>query len=123
MNETVIFAIFVACLLSAGVAAAMIALAVWVGPRKTSPVKDEPFECGNPTTDAPTGHFPVHFYRVAILFVLFDLEIVFFYPWAGGFRHFVREAGWFGFWEMLVFAGLLVIGYVYLWAKGMLSWD
>ena len=118
MLETV-FAILVAFLLSAGVAAALLSVSVFIGPRKTSPVKEDPFECGNPPSETPHGRLPVHFYRIAILFVLFDLEIAFFYPWAVRYR----EYGWFGFWEMLVFSGFLVIGYAYLWGKGMLKWD
>jgi len=118
MNETLI-AIVYAAVLSGVVTLIMLLASEFLGPHKPSPVKEEPFECGNPSTGIPRGHYPVHFYRVAILFVLFDLEIAFFYPWAVRFR----EYGWFGFWEMLVFGGLLVVGYVYLWAKGMLSWD
>ena len=118
MSETV-FAIIVAFVLSAGIATVLLCLSIFVGPKKTSPVKEEPFECGNPSTDIPTGRLPVHFYRVAILFVLFDLEIAFFYPWAVRYK----EYGWFGFWEMLVFGGFLVVGYAYLWARGMLTWD
>ena len=94
-------------------------LGTLLGPRKTSPVKEMPFECGNPSEGAPRGRIPIHFYRVAILFVIFDVEIAFFYPWAVRYR----EYGWFGFFEMLVFAGLLLLGFAYLWKRGVLEWD
>ena len=62
---------------------------------------------------------PVKFYLVAVLFILFDIEVIFFYPWAVVFR----QLGWFGFIEMLVFVGILLIGYVYAWKKGALEWE
>jgi NADH-quinone oxidoreductase subunit A len=115
----IVFGVLVAAVLSAAVAGILLALGQWVGPRKPSPVKEEPFETGNPSEGAPRGRIPVHFYRFAILFVLFDVEIAFFYPWAVRYR----EYGWFGFWEMLVFAGILLLGYVYLWRRGVLEME
>ena len=115
----ILFALTVAALLSGGMAAGMILMGRLLGPRRTSPMKEEPFECGNPSEGAPTGPFPIHFYRVAILFVVFDVEIAFLYPWAVWYR----DAGWAGFLTMLVFMGILFLGFVYLWKRGVLEWD
>ena len=116
----ILFGILVAAAFSAGIAAAMVAMSVWLGPRgRKTAVKEEPFECGNPSEGAPAGGIPIHFYRVAILFVVFDVEIAFFYPWAVRFR----DYGWPGFWSMLVFAGILMFGFAYLWKRGALEWE
>ncbi len=63
--------------------------------------------------------FPVRFYLIAVLFILFDIEVIFFYPWAVAFR----QLGLFGFIEMLIFVGILLVGYVWLWKKGALEWE
>ena len=77
------------------------------------------YECGfNPFDDARMK-FDVRFYLVAILFIIFDLEVAFLFPWAVSFR----EIGWFGFWSMMVFLGVLTIGFAYEWRKGALEWD
>jgi NADH-quinone oxidoreductase subunit A len=116
----VLFGVLVAALLSAGLATAMVLLGSWLGPRgRRTPVMEEPFECGNPSEGAPAGRIPVPFYRMAILFVVFDVEIAFFYPWAVRYR----DYGWAGFWTMLVFAGVLFLGFGYLWKRGALEWD
>lgn len=86
-------------------------------PRRTA-VKDETFECGNPATGSAWHRFSIKFYLVAILFIVFDVEVVFMYPWALTFR----ELGWFGFVEMLIFIGVLGIGFVFAWRKGALEW-
>jgi NADH-quinone oxidoreductase subunit A len=90
-----------------------------VGPKSISPVKAEPFESGNPPKgDARVG-FSVRFYLVAMLFLIFDLEVVFLYPWAIYFR----QLGLSGLVQMAVFLGILTIGYIYVWKKGALEWD
>ena len=90
-----------------------------LGPRtRRSAVKDETFECGNPATGSAWHRFSIKFYLVAILFIIFDVEVVFMYPWAVMFR----ELGWFGFVEMLVFIGILGVGYLFAWRKGALEW-
>ena len=77
------------------------------------------YECGfNPFDDARMK-FDVRFYLVAILFIIFDLEVAFLFPWAVSFGH----LGWFGFWSMSIFLGVLTIGFMYEWKKGALEWD
>ncbi len=88
--------------------------------RPESPFKEKlmPYECGiDPVSDA-RGRYTVRFYIVAILFVIFDVETVFLFPWAVQFRH----LGLFGLAEMVIFLGLLVIGYIWVWKKGALEW-
>jgi NADH-quinone oxidoreductase subunit A len=83
------------------------------------PVKAEPYECGiKPTSEAHDTRFSVRYYLIAVLFVVFDVETVFLYPWAVMFR----KLALFGFIEMFVFLTILVVGYVYAWRRGALSW-
>ena len=98
---------------------AMVGLGRLLGPKSRNPVKQEAFECGNPASGPAWGRFSVKFYMTAILFIVFDIEVVFMYPWAVVFR----RLGWFGFAEMIVFIGVLTIGLVYVWRKGALEWD
>jgi NADH-quinone oxidoreductase subunit A len=88
-----------------------------LGASKHTPVKDAPFECGNPSSGSAWGRFSVKFYLVAILFIIFDVEVVFLYPWALVFR----QLGLFGFVEMFVFIGVLTVGLVYIIKKGALE--
>jgi NADH-quinone oxidoreductase subunit A len=98
---------------------ALLLVAQTVGPRSMSPVKAEPFESGNPPAGDARIRFSVRFYLVAMLFLIFDLEVVFLYPWAILFR----QLGIFGLIEMGIFLGILMIGFVYVWKKGALEWD
>ena len=77
------------------------------------------YECGFNAFDDARMKFDVRFYLVAILFIIFDLEVAFLFPWAVA----AREIGWFGFWSMMAFLGVLTIGFVYEWKKGALEWD
>jgi|SRR5918999_825239 len=90
-----------------------------VGPKSISAVKAEPFESGNPPRGDARVRFSVRFYLVAMLFLIFDLEVVFLYPWAIYFR----QLGLFGLVQMAIFLGILAIGYIYVWRKGALEWD
>jgi NADH-quinone oxidoreductase subunit A len=90
-----------------------------LGPRSTNPIKSESFECGNPTIGSARQRFAVKFYVVALLFIVFDVEAVFLYPWAVNFR----ALGWFGYGTMLVFASTLVMALIYIWKKGALEWE
>jgi len=90
-----------------------------LGPRRDNPVKAEAFECGNPPTGTAWGRFSVKFYLTAILFIVFDVEVVFFYPWAVIFR----QLGWFGLGTMLTFVAILGVALLYVWRKGALEWD
>lgn len=91
---------------------------VLLRPHRPSAVKSEAFECGNPSSGSAWGRFSVKFYLPAILFVVFDIEVVFLYPWAV----FFRRLGVVGFVDGLVFVGILTLGLVYVWRKGALEW-
>ena len=104
----------------AGVMAALIpALSTRLGPRSTNPVKSAAFECGSDVIGSARQRFAVKFYVVALLFIVFDVEAVFLYPWAVNFK----ALGWFGYATMLVFASTLVMGLIYVWKKGALEWE
>ena len=92
---------------------------IFVGPRKPSATKAMPFESGMPTQGAQYRRYSVRFYMVALAFLIFDVEIVFFYPWAVRFR----ELGLYGLGVMSVFFGILLLGLVYDWKKGALEWE
>jgi NADH-quinone oxidoreductase subunit A len=96
----------------------LIALQLTLGPRRVFDEKQEPFECGEKPIVSPHQRFSVKFYLVAILFVIFDLEAIFFYAWGALFS----ELGWYGYVTMLVFSVPLVVGLVYEWMKGALEW-
>jgi NADH-quinone oxidoreductase subunit A len=108
-------ALLLAALLPVGLSLA----ATFLGPRRPSRVKSEPFECGSVSTGSAHERFAVKFYVVALLFIVFDVETVFLYPWAVNFK----TLGWFGYAEMLVFAATLVVGLIYIWKKGALNWE
>ncbi len=105
--------------LAAGTAIGMITAASILGPKKSFPDKMEPFECGKSPIVSPRQRFSVKFYMTAVLFILFDIEAVFLYPWAVLFK----KLGWFGFIEMLLFITVLGIGLLYVWKKGALKWE
>jgi NADH-quinone oxidoreductase subunit A len=106
-------------LIAMALAGVILLLSVAVGRHLPSRTKMQPYECGiSPTGDARQP-FTVKFYLVAMVFILFDVEAVFLYPWA----YVYRELGWFGFIEMLVYIAILLAGYVYLWKKGALDWN
>jgi NADH-quinone oxidoreductase subunit A len=91
-----------------------------IGPKRPGEKsKGEPFECGNPSTGSAWGRFSVRFYLTAILFLVFDVEVVFLFPWAIE----LRQLGMFGFMEALVFISILVAGLAYAWQRGALDWD
>jgi len=98
---------------------APIAMAFMLGPRRPDGAKLSPYECGFEAFEDSRMKFDVRFYLVAILFIIFDLEIAFMFPWAVA----LEEIGVFGFWAMLVFLGILVIGFIYEWKKGALEWE
>jgi len=101
------------------VAGVMVTINTLIGPKRPSKIKGEAFECGNPATGSAWGRFSVRFYLTALLFLVFDVEIVFLYPWAVE----LRKLGMFGFVEALVFISILAVGLVYAWQRGALDWD
>lgn len=112
-------AIFLSFALAALVAGVLLGAGAFLRPRRPSAVKAEAFECGNPSSGPAWGRFSVKFYLTAILFIVFDVEVVFMYPWAVSFR----SLGMFGFVEMALFVLVLTLGLVFVWRKGALEWD
>lgn len=96
-----------------------IGLGALFGPGKVNEVKTMPYESGMTPIGPGTRRMPVRFYRIAMLFILFDIEIVFFLPWAIVFR----QLGLFGLVEMVIFITILLVGYFYAWKKGALEWE
>ncbi|HEY7726316.1 MAG TPA: NADH-quinone oxidoreductase subunit A [Anaeromyxobacteraceae bacterium] len=105
--------------LAIGLGLVLVGLAALLGPRRPSRVKAGPFECGSEPVGDARERFGVKFYVIALLFVVFDVEAVFIYPWAVQ----VRELGWAGFATMGVFAATLAAGLAYVWKKGALDWE
>jgi NADH-quinone oxidoreductase subunit A len=108
-------------------------LAVFLGPKRSDPEKMAPFECGSEPIGSPRVRFSVKFYQVAILFLIFDIESAFLYPWAALYRKLsclgvvagtqcLGTVTWFGFVEMLVFVGTLVVALAYVWRKRAIGW-
>jgi NADH-quinone oxidoreductase subunit A len=101
------------------IVAVMYFLGEWLGPRVRTGVKQEPFECGESPFDTPGRPFSVKFYLIAILFVIFDIDLAFLFPWAVVFR----DVGLLAFYSMLVFIGILAWALWYIWKKGAFQWD
>lgn len=109
--------IFIIIGLSLGLA--MLTAGSLLGKRHPYAEKNSPYECGFPAFESSRIPFDVRFYLVAILSIIFDLETAFFFPWALA----LRRIGWFGFAAMMLFLGLLVIGFIYEWKRGALEWE
>src|SRR6186713_3283814 len=105
--------------LGVGFAGVMIGLSVLLGPRNPTAEKLAPYECGMPPVGDARERMSVKFYLVAMIFLLFDIEVAFLYPWAMA----LRDLGWPGFVQVVLFMGLLFFGYLYVWRKGALDWD
>jgi len=123
MVENYYFARYIPLLIqlivAAGLAVVMVTLSHLLGKHKWTRAKDTAYECGiTPVGDAQQ-RFSVKFYMVAMLFILFDVEAVFLYPWAV----IARELKMFGFWEMLTYIGLVLVGFFYIWKKGVIEWN
>jgi NADH-quinone oxidoreductase subunit A len=100
-------------------AVALVGLAALLGPRRPSAIKAAPFECGSDPVGSARERFGVKFYLLALLFIVFDVEAVFVYPWAV----LLKDLGWVGYVEMAIFAFTLVVGLAYVWKKGALDWE
>lgn len=111
--------ILILVLLAAGFAAVNILMSLVFGPHKPNPEKLSPYECGIVPIGTARQRFSVHFYLVAMLFIVFDMEIVFLFPWAVAFR----QLGMQGLAAMGTFLLVLLVGYFYAWKKGGLEWD
>ena len=121
-------------LVGVGFALALTALAKYIGPRRFNKAKDVPYECGSDVIGSPRARFEVKFYQVAIVFLVFDIETAFLYPWALRYRALscsaalesgVCSAGlsFFGLGEILVFMGILVVALAYVWRKRAVGWE
>jgi NADH-quinone oxidoreductase subunit A len=104
--------------LAAGFAGLSILASRLLGPRRPTPAKLAPYECGIVPERVPRERFPVKFYVIAMLFIVFDIETIFLFPWAVTFR----QLGLFGLVEMAIFIGLVFVAYVYVWQRGGLEW-
>jgi len=93
-------------------------LSQFLGPRNPTPEKEAPYECGVPPVGDARERQSVKFYLVAMIFLLFDIEVAFLYPWAMA----LRDLGWFGLAQITVFFLILLVGYIYIWRKGVLDW-
>ena len=113
------FPVLVQITIAVVVAAALVALSYLIGKRVKDRVKDSPYECGIAPTGSARERFSVKFYLVGIVFILFDIEAVFLYPWAVVYR----ELKMFAFVEMLLFVVLILVGFFYVWKKGALDWS
>lgn len=115
----IVFAVGLCCL--------FVALAVFIGPTSTNPAKPLPFECGSEPIGSPRGRYSVKFYQIALLFLVFDIEAAFMYPWALLYRTLSTTPGGgvslFGFTEMLVFVAVLVVALAYVWRKKAIGWE
>jgi NADH-quinone oxidoreductase subunit A len=112
------FSILIMIALGAGFALASVVLSGLLGPRKPNAAKSAPYECGMPPVGDARERQSVKFYLVAMIFLLFDIEVAFLYPWAMA----LRDLGWPGFFQVGLFMVLLLAGYVYVWRKGALDW-
>ena len=112
-------AIIFAFLFAIALVTLLLTLPKFLSPTVTTEIKSRPFECGKEPLSSPHGQIPIHFYIVAMLFIVFDVELVFLFPWAVTFK----ETGLFGLIEMAVFLGFVLLGYSYAWKKGALEWE
>jgi NADH-quinone oxidoreductase subunit A len=113
------FPIVIMALIALGFVVTVMVLTHLVGPKRKVKIKEEAFECGIESKGNARTPFSIKYFLVAILFVLFDVEVIFMYPWAVNFK----ELGVFGLWEMFTFMGLMIVGLVYIIRKGALNWD
>jgi len=111
--------VLVFIVIGGAVGCVMLAMGWMLGPSKPNEQKNSPYECGFEAFEDARMKFDIRYYLVAILFIIFDLEIAFLFPWA----IVLEQVGWFGFAAMSVFLGILVIGFIYEWKKGALEWE
>lgn len=113
------FFILIVAIVAFVIVSALLIFSAILGPRNPNPEKEFPYECGMIPTEEAKGRYPVRFATIAMLFIIFDIEIVFMYPWAVA----LDQLKLFGFLEMLAFIAILGVAYVYIWGRGGLEWD
>ncbi|HVX80449.1 MAG TPA: NADH-quinone oxidoreductase subunit A [Devosiaceae bacterium] len=101
------------------IGAALLVSPFLIAVKRPDPEKVSAYECGFDAFDDARMKFDIRFYLVSILFIIFDLEVAFLFPWAVAFK----DVGWFGFWSMMIFLAVLTVGFIYEWRKGALEWD
>jgi NADH-quinone oxidoreductase subunit A len=106
-------------LVGLGVGVAPQLIGFLLGPKRPDPAKNSPYECGFEAFEDARMKFDVRYYLIAILFILFDLEIAFLFPWAVA----LKEIGFIGFIDMMIFLAILVVGFAYMWIKGAIDWE
>lgn len=111
--------ILILFLLAAGFGLGSLAISSLLGPRRPNADKDSVYECGMTVEPGARQRFDIKYYLVAMAFLVFDVEVVFMYPWAVKFK----SLGLFGFVEMVIFLFILLVGYAYIWRKGVLEWE
>ena len=111
--------ILIFLMIAIALAVVMVAASYIIARQRPDSEKDSAYECGFEAFDDARGRFDVRFYLVAILFIIFDLEVAFLFPWAVA----LSEIGEFGFWSMVVFLAILTVGFIYEWKKGALEWE
>lgn len=117
-------AIAILLVFTTAVAVLAVSLGTIFGPKRMTKRKSMPYESGMVPIGKGTRRMPVRFYLIAVLFILFDIEVIFFLPWAVSFRNFINMGkGTFIFIEMLVFIVILLVGYIYAWKKGAFEWE
>lgn len=119
MLETQYLPVLILFLVAGAVVTLMVNTGRLLGPRNATATKLDAFECGNESSGSAWGRFSVKFYLTAILFIVFDVEVVFMYPWAALFK----GLGWFGFLTMFSFITALIVALAYCWKKGALEWE
>ncbi len=115
--------IFIVFIVAAGFTFVSLIATHLIGPRINNPVKMMPYESGVDPVGETRIRFSIRFFLIALLFIIFDIEIVFLYPWAVVFKDFLSNSGAFIFFEMVVFLAILVFGFVYVWRNGALEWE
>lgn len=113
------FPVLIQVLIAVGLAAVLVAASTFLGKHVKSPLKDTPYESGMAPVGSARERFSVKFYLVGMIFILFDIEAVFLYPWAVVYR----ELKLFGFFEMFIFIAVILVGFFYVWKKGALNWS
>jgi len=109
--------------ISTGLGLVFIVASLLIAPKSPDPEKLSAYECGFNAFDDARMKFDVRFYLVSILFIIFDLEVAFLFPWAVSLMKLPAEAGQFAFWSMMTFLGVLTVGFIYEWKKGALEWE
>ena len=119
MNLEAYLPVLLCILVGLAIGVAPQAIGYFLGPQRPNEAKNSPYECGFEAFEDARMKFDVRYYLVAILFILFDLEIAFLFPWAVA----LKEIGPVGFWAMMIFLAILVVGFAYEWKKGALDWE